>query len=1092
MKFSSAPLPSVQHTVIRASAGSGKTYRLAHRYIRLLSLGVEPDRILAVTFSRKAAGEIFESIMAYLIAAAGDDEKAAATAEQIERPELGRENFQSLLALFLQNLHRVRVGTLDSFYATILQLFAFELGVAPQSRLMDTGGQDLLQLQTSILDEMSFDRKEEADVLHDLEEAFKLATFGREEQRFRNLFLGFLASYLQAYRTSPDEERWGQVAVIWPDGAPFCWDENLSALAEDLEAAIPGLSEKADHQKYLHQFTEFYRQYRRGDPWGTEAAELVKRFVPWMLGETEAKLGRSVLKLDAARASCVARMMQSLMQGALEHAVAVTRGLHKLVDRYHSRYMEQVCQRGSLSFDDVLQVLAPSGDTPRFSCTPGPDRLFVDFRLDSRIDHWLLDEFQDTSTPQYRVLRNLLDEVFQNSDGSRSVFLVGDVKQSIYGWRGGEFGLMNRILESYCDEIDLQPLDETRRSCRAVLDLVNQTFGALSVDEPGLEEAVTFWSSVWGTHEPAGEAAEFEGYAALLEPDCEGGALKPGLPEQGGLILELLLQVKPWERGLSTVILASSNKELGELASFLREHAPRDVSIRLEGHADPHIEPVYNLLLSLLQWVLHPGDSAAEQHLRMSPLWDDLPEAGHVDARHAALYSDLYELGLYQFFYFHGQSLAARAGLAGGKRWLDLLDFASEFIRDEDADLDEFVLLARSRHLSESASGGSVHLMTVHQSKGLGFDLVFLVLKGANQRSMYKRRKDFLSWTDFGVNEPEWLLARPESCVVDADPVLQAAEHRGQSTEFYEGLCTLYVAATRAKKALYVITGFPGKTATSLGPSNFLKERLCGDRNPINKAAAYTADITCIQLWESGKKDWYRAVEPCELPRKEELRLPDQLSNRLSAVSVPVRRNPSALSASKESAANLFAASVDEGMRFGTAFHDLMESIAWLDPAQRMQGLDADFEDAAREWKSRGAWPEDLAESVIAEAREACSSEAWRQALARPSQAAELWLEAPFEIILDKKGLADEQEWVTGIFDRVVLDRDQAGALLGAHIQDYKTNQGGDDASISDHVAHYRPQMEMYRKVLAAMLQLDASAIRCSLLFSKACRVEPL
>ena len=732
--------PAVLHTLIRASAGSGKTYRLAHRYIRLLSLDVDPDRILAVTFSRKAAGEIFESIVTYLIAAAQDEERAAATAEQIDRPDLRCEDFRHLLASFLSNLHRVRVGTLDSFYVTVLQLFAFELGVAPQSRLIDTGGEDIQQLQTSILDDLSFDRKEDASVLRDIEEAFKLATFGKEDLRFRDLFLGFLANYLRLYRTESDAERWGSISKIWPDGSSFTWDDALPKEAKELADVIPELSEKADHQKYLMQLADFAAHYRRGEPWGDDNSKCIARFVPWMKGETSAKLGRSMLTLDPVQADLISRIVTALMQGALEHAVAVTRGLHQLIDRYHARYMDQIRNRGSLSFDDALQILSPSAEGPMFSCESGPDRLFIDFRLDSRIDHWLLDEFQDTSTPQYRVLDNLLDEVYQNADGSRSVFLVGDVKQSIYGWRGGEFGLMNRILKRYRDKIDLQPLDETRRSCAAVLDLVNTTFDDLTLEEEGLQEAIEFWKSVWGVHKPAGDIAEFDGYAAVVEPDCDGGDVKPGLEDQAGLINDILLQVKPWERGLSTVILASSNKQLAALAAFLREQGPRDVAIRLQGNADPTIEPVYNLLISLLQWVLHPGDIAAEQHLRMSPLWDELPSPGNLGQRHAGLYNDLFEHGLYQFFYTYGFALASNAGEAGGKRWLDLLGFASEYSQDSDADLDNFVRLARARKLSESSSGDGIHLMTIHQSKGLGFDVVFLVLDSGSHSGMATTR----------------------------------------------------------------------------------------------------------------------------------------------------------------------------------------------------------------------------------------------------------------------------------------------------------------------------------------------------------------
>ena len=76
-------------------------------------------------------------------------------------------------------------------------------------------------------------------------------------------------------------------------------------------------------------------------------------------------------------------------------------------------------------------------------------RLFIDFRLDAEIDHWLLDEFQDTSFGQWSVLRNLIDEAVQDPTGARSFFYVGDVKQSVFAWRGGDPRLFREIFNHY-------------------------------------------------------------------------------------------------------------------------------------------------------------------------------------------------------------------------------------------------------------------------------------------------------------------------------------------------------------------------------------------------------------------------------------------------------------------------------------------------------------------------------------------------------------------------------------------------------------------------------------------------------------------
>ena len=111
----------------------------------------------------------------------------------------------------------------------------------------------------------------------------------------------------------------------------------------------------------------------------------------------------------------------------------------------------------------------------------GDARLYIDWRLDARIDHWLLDEFQDTSQVQWSVLRNLVDEAVQDPGGTRSFFYVGDAKQAIYNWRGGDSRLFREIFRHYNaavpDTIGVERLDRSYRSGGAVIAMVNRVLG---------------------------------------------------------------------------------------------------------------------------------------------------------------------------------------------------------------------------------------------------------------------------------------------------------------------------------------------------------------------------------------------------------------------------------------------------------------------------------------------------------------------------------------------------------------------------------------------------------------------------------------
>jgi len=114
-------MPTLRHTLISASAGSGKTYQLVQRYLQLLTLGVPPDRIAAMTFTRKAAGEFVNRILLGL-------------ASLVESE--GRDPHGAVLREVLRSLPRLRLGTIDSFFAAVTGCFPLELGLPVGAAIM--------------------------------------------------------------------------------------------------------------------------------------------------------------------------------------------------------------------------------------------------------------------------------------------------------------------------------------------------------------------------------------------------------------------------------------------------------------------------------------------------------------------------------------------------------------------------------------------------------------------------------------------------------------------------------------------------------------------------------------------------------------------------------------------------------------------------------------------------------------------------------------------------------------------------------------------------------------------------------------------
>jgi len=199
------------HLAILASAGSGKTTRLAHRYISLLAdqdRQVTPGKICAMTFTRKAAGEIFDKIASEL--------SSSATSMKSADEKTGRRNYLKILRVFLDNLHRVNIGTMDSFIVSVARAFPLELGIPMDFQVTDAEGSTASENRKAVLAALLAPSAVRRNVQKSFLEAFKLATFGLEEKSFGDVLDRFITSYHAKYRLCPDASRWGDEKKIWP------------------------------------------------------------------------------------------------------------------------------------------------------------------------------------------------------------------------------------------------------------------------------------------------------------------------------------------------------------------------------------------------------------------------------------------------------------------------------------------------------------------------------------------------------------------------------------------------------------------------------------------------------------------------------------------------------------------------------------------------------------------------------------------------------------------------------------------------------------------------------------------------------------
>lgn len=1074
-------MPQIYHEAILASAGSGKTFELAHRYIRLLALGVKPERVIALTFSRKAAGEIFDSIITHLCGAIASPDTARQTAERIGLPSLTPADFQCLLREVLQSLHRVHIGTLDSFTIGILRAFPMELGVSTAFEIMENDGPHARNAHQEVLSRIFSARAITRSAQRDFLEAFKQATYGLEEKSLERRLDAFIGAYRGVYQTLPSADAWGTIETIWPEGSIWL-QPPLNDVAETAER-LQSLLNRADFpekvQRRWDNFLKAVRTFNVNSQWTREIEYLVEKLLEDLEGLRQ---GHALLKIE--RISCplspeasrlALELLTHVVRTRLTAALEETRGIYRVLDQYERFYHETVRQQGKLTFTDVQYLLTPenriNGGTILTQDPRAAARLYIDYRLDCRLDHWLLDEFQDTSDLQWEAIRNLADEVLQDTSSQRSFFYVGDVKQAIYGWRGGNARLFGTILERYGERIRTRPLHTSYRSCPPIIETVNRAFGRIpeGLIPPG---ALAEWKRIWQEHTCARGVVPEHGYATIIEPPADQG--KPTAEARYRAAAAVLNEIKPLERGLSTAVLVRSNEAGKRAVNVLRARCP-EMTIVHEGRAAIKDNPVVSLILSLAEFAAHPGDTFAWRHLQMSPLNRYLSrEALSRNELPLMLLEEIQNGGFQSFVRRWGARLDSVHPLDGfgRQRLRDLTDAAAEFDATGSCEVNDFLRFIDNYMIHDPGTENAIHVMTIHQAKGLGFDLVILPdLQGRAMTDL--GNSNLFVARDPETNSPRWAMSLPRTLVVRADPVLTAHLDAAHAAACFDALCLLYVALTRAKRGLYMITSFPGKSSKTVDAAAFLKACLALEETPI----AFAGE-KFTRLYECGEHNWYTLIpSKISAPSPTVPAPPEGYTDQPSQRTRLRRIIPSEAIAGEQNADALFSESYYRGLKIGTAIHELFERVQWLEQT--------DIEAIIQEWERASAVEPEFKPEAVERFRRALEHEEIRKALQRPEGRADLWRERRFEVVLGDR-------WITGAFDRVIVSRDAQGQAIEAILMEFKSDEVSHESALGELAERYRPQLHLYREALARILALEPSRIGLQLIFTHAGRVMAL
>jgi ATP-dependent exoDNAse (exonuclease V) beta subunit len=1028
--------------MILASAGSGKTYALTNRFVQLLALGAKPERIAALTFTRKAAGEFFDEILRKLARAAGDPDAARRIAGQIGAPGLTPADFTRMLRAMVEAMPRLSLGTLDSFFSRVVRAFPLELGLG--------GDFEILQEHASRIERRRVVRRIFAvagpldAAQKDFIEAFKRATFGAEEKRLSLHLDGFLDEHVEVFLAAPDEAVWGRAERIWPEGNDaLAKAATRGAALRALQGALPWEAMTDGQRLRWEDFFAALPSWAPGAPLPDPVEYVLKNAQKAWAGLAEIVVERKKSSLPPAAVAALRDLVSGIIGAEFARRLEMTRGIFAILRGYEAVYDGTVRRLGRLTFSDLQRLLLPAGAAgarPLSREAADDARLFIDWRLDAQIDHWLLDEFQDTSFDQWRVLRNLIDEAVQDPSGTRSFFYVGDVKQAIYAWREGDAGLFQEIFHHYNaaapNTIGVKRLDASYRSGRAVIAMVNGVMG----DGAALRRlfpapAVARWVEEW--HEHASALPDREGYAELR--------LAEGPEGRFAETLRILQEIEPLRRGLDAAVLVRTNETASALADFLRREggfpavAESDLRVGIDN-------PLTCALLALFRAAAHPGDTSARALVRMTPIEGILREAkiaGADDLTRAVL-GEIHEGGFektVEAWLRRIEPFLAAGDPFSRERGRQLANAGRLFDQAGGRDVAEFAAFVERYTERDSDAAGAVRIMTVHKAKGLGFDLV--ILPDLQGQTLAKRRSD-LAVQQGPDRSVQWVMDLPALDLAMTDPVLAAHIEEARAEACYENLCLLYVALTRAKTAMYVVTEPVGRSQSANFP-RLLQE-------------------TLGEAWTAGDPQWFEAMPAAAGSEKEaagRLRVLENLS-----LPAPVRRPARRASASRTGvvrAAEAFVLEAGGGADFGTEVHALLAGVEWADGAEVAR--------LAAIWRKGSPATEEALACLAAPAL----AEIWRPP--EGTAKVEVWRERSFELVLDGA-------WVTGIFDRVTVVRDVQGRAQRAEVWDFKTDAVA-LAEVGAALERHGPQLQIYRPAVARLTGLPLEAVAGGLVLTR-------
>ena len=837
-----------QLSVYKASAGSGKTFRLASSFIKLLvDNPLQYKNILAVTFTNKATEEMKMRILSQLYGIWKGLPSSRSYMDEVAKSlgmgeEQIRQRAGTALRLLLHNYTWFKVETIDSFFQSVMRNLARELDLAPNLRV----GLNDLQVEEEAVDQLIENLGKDdpllkwiIDYIHqniDEDKAWNviglIKKFGKtifsekykaeSEELKRKLdnpnFLPDYVKELKAKRKEAEQTMAGYATQFLEIL------ENAGLQPEDLNGKGRGiagyfnklrdddLSDKKCRTKTLNDYlTDASSWAAKKSPNREVIVQLAEDRLMPLLNRAEADRPRMWKTITSVKAT-LGHLSQLRLLGAIEKEVS---RLNNEANRFLLSNTQQ-----------LLHELIDGSDTP-----------FIFEKTGTQLEHIMIDEFQDTSTVQWENFKILLQETMSRTESTQSAgeegltgnLIVGDVKQSIYRWRNGDWRLLNGIERQFAggkESVKVESLDTNWRSAANIVEFNNAFFKKAAdieylkekeINEEGAEELKRAYD-----HKDVEQK--------LPEKKTEGGMVRikllpaedydDAMLEELGQVVDELTANGIGQRKIA--ILVRTNRFIPLIASYFRQTREHirivsDEAFKLDASL------AVNIIVSAMRCMLRPDDELAKAHLEKAYRHingkgiGDLMEREMDNLRQLPV-TDLVErlCQLLGADNLHDQSAYVFA----------FQDQVATFAAEYGTDIEKLLSLwdedIHKKTIQSDVAEG-IRIISIHKSKGLEFDNVII---------------PYCDWdtenTLPGLRPTLW--CRPQEAPFSKLPLVPVDYSPTLTTTIYaadyitehlqncvDNLNLLYVAFTRAARNLFVI----GKRDTKGRRSQLVQEVLC-------------------------------------------------------------------------------------------------------------------------------------------------------------------------------------------------------------------------------------------------------------------------